>query len=142
MPRKKNININDFYYTYKIFTKRIKNKLNNMINRCENTQNHGYKYYGQRGIKVCSAWKDNPEHFIGWYLENNYILGLEIHRLNPHKNYEPDNCILCTKEDHIYYHQLIKKDRKKFNESLKVHHEVQKLFDFYSDSIVEISIKK
>ena len=29
----------------------------NMIDRCRRKKNHAFKYYGGKGIKVCSKWK-------------------------------------------------------------------------------------
>ena len=124
-------NYNNFYSVYASFKKAIKAKLNNMRYRCENPQNLAYKYYGAKGIKVCSSWKNNAENFIGWCLENNYIPGKEIHRLNPHKDYEPENCVLCTKEEHIYYHQLINKNKKEFKESIRIHEAIKEMLSYY-----------
>jgi hypothetical protein len=30
-----------------------------MINRCENTKNQNYRYYGEKGIKICPEWRNN-----------------------------------------------------------------------------------
>jgi len=124
-------NYYSFYKTYNYFKKKIKQKLNSMIARCENPKGHAYRYYGEKGIRVCPSWKNNPENFIGWCLENDYLPGKEIHRLNPHKNYDPENCILCTKKEHIYYHQLLIKSRKEFKESIRIHDEIEKLYEIY-----------
>jgi len=107
-----------FYKTYITYKNQIKQKLYGMRARCENITNEGYKYYGAKGIEVCASWKAYPEVFICWCIENNYTLGKEIHRLNPHRDYEPENCILCSKEDHTRYHQLLRKSIKEENEEV------------------------
>jgi len=113
MTRKSKIkNSYSFYETYNSYKEQIKQKLKGMRVRCENVTDPAYKYWGAKGIEVCSLWKNHPEVFICWCLENDYFPGKEIHRLNSHRNYEPDNCVLCTKEEHIRYHQLLAKSRK------------------------------
>jgi hypothetical protein len=65
-----------------------------MIQRCNNTKNSGYKWYGARGIKVCSRWL-KFENFID-------DMGLppspkhSIDRKNNEKNYSPNNCQWST----------------------------------------------
>ncbi len=64
----------------------------NMKKRCYNINTPNYKYYGQRGIKVCKEWLNDPEMFIKWGLENGYEKDLEIDRIDNNGHYEPDNC--------------------------------------------------
>lgn len=63
-----------------------------MIHRCYNPNCRAYKDYGGRGIKVCDEWKDNLNIFYDWALNNNYMEGLSIDRINNNGNYEPSNC--------------------------------------------------
>jgi hypothetical protein len=61
----------------------------NMISRCENSNNFSYYLYGARGIKVCERWKsfenfysdmgDPPEKY-------------SIDRIDPNLGYCPENC--------------------------------------------------
>lgn len=132
----------DFYIIYKKFKKSIQNKLNGMISRCENSSNKAYKYYGKRGIQVCSSWKDNPENFIGWCLENDYLPEKEIHRLNPHKDYEPQNCILCTQKEHLYYHRLLSKSKKELKQEEKEKREVKKILKILPPEMLVLLIKE
>ena len=62
----------------------------NMIKRCTNPKDRGYKNYGGRGISVCMEWLD-VKNFIQW-AEPTYIEGYTLDRINNDGNYEPSNC--------------------------------------------------
>ena len=64
---------------------------NNMRQRCENPNRDDYKWYGAKGISVCNAWKDYA-NFQAWAKESGYDNSLTIDRIDPTKNYEPNNC--------------------------------------------------
>lgn len=63
-----------------------------MRSRCYRESSAGYRYYGGRGIRVCDAWRDESDAFMGWGLANGYALGLTLDRIDPDKDYSPDNC--------------------------------------------------
>jgi hypothetical protein len=68
----------------------------NIRNRCTNPRRPDYKYYGGRGIRVCSWWdwfvqfeKDmGPHPGPGWTLD----------REDNNGNYDPDNCRWVTRK--------------------------------------------
>lgn len=62
-----------------------------MRQRCSNPNNTHYKYYGGRGISVCSAWSEFPP-FRDWALANGYEESLTIDRINVNDDYCPSNC--------------------------------------------------
>ncbi len=66
----------------------------NMRSRCENEKFDSYPYYGGRGIKVCDRWRVF-ELFL--YDMGAPGAGESIDRINPDKDYEPDNCRWATK---------------------------------------------
>lgn len=67
-----------FYVTWK-----------NMMSRCTNPKDRGYKNYGGRGITVCEEWL-NITNFITW-CESTYIEGMWLDRIDNDGNYSPDN---------------------------------------------------
>lgn len=64
----------------------------NIKARCYNPKNNHYKYYGERGIKMCDEWKDNFENFFNWAINNGWQRMLSIERIDNEKWYEPSNC--------------------------------------------------
>ena len=72
--------------------RRIRIIRTNMISRCYDKNAKDYRYYGAKGIKVCSAWKQSLASFCVWALLNGYENNLTIDRKDSSKNYSPDNC--------------------------------------------------
>ena len=70
-----------------------------MKDRCNNPKNDGYKNYGGRGIKVCKEWSDDFTIFKEWSLQNGYIEGLTLDRIDFNKGYEPSNCRWITNKE-------------------------------------------
>ena len=64
----------------------------NMKSRCYNCNFPEYKYYGNRGIKICETWKNNFYNFLTWALSNGYTDNLTIDRIEVNGDYEPNNC--------------------------------------------------
>lgn len=62
-----------------------------MKTRCNNPNVDSYKHYGGRGIKVCDDWNDYLA-FKRWALNNGYVDGLSIDRIDNDGDYCPQNC--------------------------------------------------
>ena len=63
----------------------------NMHARCYNEKHDAFKWYGEKGISVCSLWHEFIP-FREWALSNGYDDNLSIDRISSNGNYIPDNC--------------------------------------------------
>lgn len=62
-----------------------------MKQRCTNPKCRSYKWYGAKGIDVCSEWSDFKT-FYEWAITNGYQKGLTIERIDVSMGYSPRNC--------------------------------------------------
>jgi len=80
-----------------------------MKQRCYNSKNPGYKYYGAKGIKLCIRWKNN---FLNFFDDMGIApYGSSIHRIDSDKDYCLFNCEWIERG----YHSIIH-NRKELND--------------------------
>ncbi len=64
----------------------------NMCMRCHNVKATHYKYYGERGIKVCKRWRNSFENFFA-DMGKRPSPKHSIERVDVNGDYSPKNCI-------------------------------------------------
>ena len=72
---------------------KIHNLWKNMKQRCSNPDNHKYKNYGGRGIKVCDEWNKDFQNFYDYVSQLPHYgeQGYSLDRIDNDGNYEPGN---------------------------------------------------
>ena len=90
-----------------------------MKDRCLNPHDVAYKYYGGRGIKVCTRWL-KFENFLSDMGERPQ--GLTLDRIDNDKNYELSNCRWTT------YHQQILNSKRYPKQSILTPTERDRLY--------------
>lgn len=83
-------------YGHKWNNKRIGNIFKGMARRCYNKNDKSYRWYGEKGIKICEEWLNNPKSFEQWAMENGYNDKLTIDRKYEDQDYCPENCQWVT----------------------------------------------
>lgn len=82
---------------------RIGKIFSGMKSRCYNPNEKDYKYYGQKGVRICEEWLKNPAAFEEWALSNGYKDNLTIDRIDANKDYCPENCRWISLTDNAKY---------------------------------------
>lgn len=72
-----------------------------MKSRCEQPSGRSWHRYGGRGISVCPEWRDDFMVFRAWALDNGYVEGKELDRIDNNLGYSPDNCRWLTKLENL-----------------------------------------
>lgn len=89
-----------------------------MKDRCLNSKNYRFVYYGQRGIKVCRRWlrfENFRDDLYKSYLSHVEIFGeknTSIDRINNNGNYEIKNCQWATQKEQVNNSRKVIKIKK------------------------------
>ena len=73
-----------------------------MMRRCghwEGGKEYELHKYRDRGIEVCSEWRESPLAFGGWLLAHGWHRGLQIDRIDNNRGYCPENCRVATPKE-------------------------------------------
>lgn len=81
-----------------------------MKQRCYNPQSTSYPAYGAKGVTMCKEWRDSPEAFTKWCLDNGWQPGLQVdkdtrsHELGIHPPvYSPATCKMLTPQQNAAF---------------------------------------
>lgn len=91
------------FNTYIWGNQRIKAIFKGMKSRCYDPDDKSYRWYGEKGIRICDEWMSNPKAFELWALENGYDDNLSIDRKDETKDYCPENCRWITSNNNSKY---------------------------------------
>lgn len=83
----------------------------NMRQRCNSPQNPAYRWYGSKGVSVCSQWDDYAV-FRDWAMSSGYRDDLTIDRKDSSGNYEPNNCQWITRVENSAKMQRDKRSKQ------------------------------
>lgn len=95
-PAKKKIEIGSWAVTHGLSKTHAYRSWACMLQRCTNSKNTHFKYYGGRGITVCESWKS----FENFYSDmGDRPEGMSLDRIDSNKGYYADNCRWSTNKE-------------------------------------------
>lgn len=101
-----------------------------MKKRCYNSTQNDYPAYQGKGIIVCDEWLKDAGNFFNWAMNNGWKKGLTIDRIDPEKNYTPENCQFLTRSENS------KKSRKQ--NPMKEHYANYKIREKQRDQLMHM----
>lgn len=104
-----------------------------MKQRCINPKHKAFKYYGGKGIIVCTEWLEYT-FFRDWALNNGYKENMFIDRIDNNVGYEPNNCRWVTVKESNRNQVRTKISMSKATDIRKLHKE-------FNNSARDLSLK-
>lgn len=132
---------------------RLKRIWTNMKHRChgKGTKDKIYKYYRDRGIRVCDEWLHDYKAFESWSIEHGYAENLTIDRIDCDRDYCPENCRWVTNSENSknkYHSGWLRPGLVR----IKVNSNIKKILDCYGtlnekekkalDKVIEAFVKE
>jgi len=95
---------------YNYLSNKLRRVYYSMIGRCYIKTDRAYHWYGERGVRVCIEWKDNPQSFFDWAVISGYKEGLQIDKdkLGDGLLYSPETCCWITGKENAAYKKVVK----------------------------------
>lgn len=100
--------------------------------RCNNSKNKRFKYYGGKGVKVFHLWENNFDNFQKWATSNEYKEGLSIDRIDNDGNYEPNNCRWVTLSENTIKANINKKNEAQLKAKDKITQDIKEAYELKS----------
>ena len=111
---------------------RLHNIWLSMRARCNRPNSSGWEKYGAKGVRVCDEWNNSFEPFRDWAFQNGYADNLTLDRIDPHGNYEPDNCRWAT--------QIMQQNNRSNNVFLTYKGETKRLLEWSKETGISHSL--
>ena len=73
-----------------------------MKQRCYNPNNLNFRHYGGAGVRVCELWRTSFDQFL--LHMGPRPDGYDLHRMNTHGDYSPENCVWLDPQEHVKIH--------------------------------------
>ncbi len=118
---------------------KLYNVWRNFRQRCQNKNNDTFRYYGGRGISVCSEW----EVFLifrSWAIGTGFCKNLTIDRVDNDGNYEPSNCRWVTRYEQRMNQRPRSCDKLTNNDAVQIRNDSRSLSQIAVDYSVSFQM--
>lgn len=79
-----------------------------------------YNLTHRADVTVCKAWRDSKDVFIQWSIENGYVEGARISRVDKNKGFTPSNTVIIVPKYRANVKRLVKLTQAHKGKHIKV----------------------